>query len=323
MTVDRRSFLDLTAGASALAIAGHLPVLAGEARGKDRKGARRGGSAAAKTNIFTEPPAIEPVTGYLRTFRPAAGAGRVGAPDSTSGVLMRRGGMRSGDFTAAYRVVCWRGVHPATGRARNLVAGALTVRRRGGDGEAVYEISERRQGQSTGEWRARLTCGGELDALVRWTFTSEVGPRSGGPPGADLTFTEEGRCRDGVVEQSTGLSKVVHRGKGPLLAQWSLLHILALGPGRYARLRRGPTNGPAKGTSLRFDMLADCSVYKPGQALRYGGKIEVPTAAGNVRLDCYAQTGYGILPIHYLVDEAGRVQLITQADTNWALQSVK
>lgn len=305
MTVDRRSFLDLTAGASALAIAGHLPVLAGEARGKDRKGARRGGSSAGKRNIFTEPPAIEPVTGYLRTFRPAAGD------------------MRAADFTATYRVVCWRGVHPTTGKARNLMAGALTIRRRGGDGTAVYEISERRQGQSTGEWRARLTCGGELDALVRWTFTSEVGPRSGGPPGADLTFTEEGRCRDGVVEQSTGLSKVVHRGKGPLLAQWSLLHILARGPGRYVRLRRGPTNGPGKGTPLRFDMLADCSVYKPGQALRYGGKIEVPTAAGNVRLDCYAQTGYGILPIHYLVDEAGRVQLVTQADTNWALQSVK
>ena len=31
------------------------------------------------------------------------------------------------------------------------------------------------------------------------------------------------------------------------------------------------------------------------------------------------QTGWGILPTHYLVDKAGRVQLITQETVSWAL----
>jgi hypothetical protein len=33
----------------------------------------------------------------------------------------------------------------------------------------------------------------------------------------------------------------------------------------------------------------------------------------------YVQTGYGVLPIHYLVDRRGQVQLITQSTINRVL----
>ena len=73
---------------------------------------------------------------------------------------------------------------------------------------------------------------------------------------------------------------------------------------------------------LRFDML-DNSTLRPGQVLRYCGKVDVPVARGNASLDCYVQTGYGILPVHYLVDGGGRVQLITQESVNWALTGLE
>jgi len=48
-------------------------------------------------------------------------------------------------------------------------------------------------------------------------------------------------------------------------------------------------------------------------------EVEVAVGKAKIQFDCYIQTGQGILPIHYLVDTAGRLQLITQENTNWAL----
>jgi hypothetical protein len=36
-------------------------------------------------------------------------------------------------------------------------------------------------------------------------------------------------------------------------------------------------------------------------------------------MDSYVQIGEGIVPIHYLVDDKGQVQLITMGTVNWAL----
>lgn len=36
-------------------------------------------------------------------------------------------------------------------------------------------------------------------------------------------------------------------------------------------------------------------------------------------MDSYVQTGYGIVPIHYLVDDKGQVQLITMDAVSWVL----
>ena len=77
-----------------------------------------------------------------------------------------------------------------------------------------------------------------------------------------------------------------------------------------------------KSDDLRFDLLQNGLVIKPDQTLHYSGQIQILFAGGTATMDCYAQTGYGILPTHYLVDEHGRVQLITQENTNWALKEL-
>jgi hypothetical protein len=68
--------------------------------------------------------------------------------------------------------------------------------------------------------------------------------------------------------------------------------------------------------------MLDESTLRPNQTLRYTGQVEIPVASGTARLDSYAQTGWGIIPTHYLVDDAGRVQLITISTVNWALSDL-
>ena len=68
--------------------------------------------------------------------------------------------------------------------------------------------------------------------------------------------------------------------------------------------------------------MLDDSTLRSDQSLRYTGQIVIPIAGGNAKLDCYAQTGRGIVPTHYLVDGEDRVQLITMSAVNWALSNL-
>ena len=70
-----------------------------------------------------------------------------------------------------------------------------------------------------------------------------------------------------------------------------------------------------------FDVLDDCSLRR-AQTREYAGGLEIPVADGRGVLDSYAQTGCGSVPTHYLVDKAGRVQLIAMQTVNWALTEV-
>ena len=67
--MDRRNFLQITA-ASVLAAQGHLPLLAAEGKGKKRGKPVKAGGYTESSNIYTEPSAIEPITGYLPKFKP-------------------------------------------------------------------------------------------------------------------------------------------------------------------------------------------------------------------------------------------------------------
>ena len=101
-----------------------------------------------------------------------------------------------------------------------------------------------------------------------------------------------------------GVCHVKRVSRPTLIHRWALLPLLA--------------SGSIKKAPLVFDMLDD-SALRPNQTLRYEGEIEIPVKGGMVKLDSYAQTGDGILPIHYLVDGKGQVQLITMATINWVL----
>ena len=288
--MNRRDILRLTAYASSLVLAGRLPLLsAGRQKSRPRlqkQSARQ--TSAVSRNIFTEPPAIEPVTGYLGQFRPVA-----------------TGSMQA-SFTAKYDLIRWRLIDNRTGKVRNSIGGSLEIVRKVNGRNAVYESVEHRTGQATSRVTTRLNCRGKLDAVVEWAATSDV--IKGRDKQPELRFEEHGIVSNGTVVQKNRMGTVESSNSRILLPQEALLTLLA--------------GDIVKSGDLHFDMLQNGLVIKPGQTMHYSGRIQIPVAGRTAAMDCYAQTGYGILPTHYLVDKEGRVQLITQENTNWALKEL-
>jgi len=288
--MNRRDILRLTAYASSLVLAGRLPLLsAGRQKSRPRlqkQSARQ--TSTVSRNIFTEPPAIEPVTGYLGQFRPVA-----------------TGSMQA-SFTAKYDLIRWRLIDNRTGKVRNSIGGSLEIVRKIDGRNTVYESVEHRTGQATSRVTTRLNCRGKLDAVVEWAATSDV--IKGRDKQPELRFEEHGIVSNGTVVQKNKMGTVESSNSRILLPQEALLTLLA--------------GDIVKSGDLHFDMLQNGLVIKPGQTMHYSGRIQIPVAGRTAAMDCYAQTGYGILPTHYLVDKDGRVQLITQENTNWALKEL-
>ena len=273
--MDRRNFLQVTA-VTALAAQGYLPLLAAERRTRPVKRAGEKATVGGPKNIYTEPAAIEPVTGYLSRFKPQA-----------------QGRMDSG-FSAQYTLVA---CHGSDAKSRNRVSGSLEVTFVGG----TCRTTEIRQGVPQNTVTTELTCKGPFNTASRWTLDSSV---QGMP---DLRFVEKGVWDGKAMRiQSKSWTQTRHTSH-PLIARWALLPLLA--------------SGTVKSKPLMFDMLDD-STLRSHQILKYTGPIVIPAAGGKAKVDCYAQTGRGIVPTHYLVDAEGRVQLITMSTVNWALSNL-
>jgi hypothetical protein len=274
--MDRRNFLQITA-ASVLAAQGHLPLLAAEGKGKKRGKPVKAGGYTESSNIYTDPAAIEPITGYLPNFKP------VGT------------GAMSDAFTAKYSLVA---CHGSAARSNNEVKGSIKVDFSNG----ICKTTEIRSGWPPNVVEAELKLSGKLNVTSSWMLRSYVK----GIAGTD--FTEKGTW-DGksiIVKSNSWTQK--HATGNPLIARWALPGLLC--------------SGQIKSRPLTFDMLDD-STLRPDQSISYTGEIVIPVAGGNAKLDCYTQTGWGIVPTHYLVDADGRVQLITMDRVNWALSELK
>ncbi len=271
--MDRREFIQISASAAALASGGLLPLLAAEPKRPRRRRRGRFGPASGPRNIFTQPPAIEPITGYLPRFKPPGG------------------GSMKGPFAAQYHLVQTSGAG-ATSRSR--VSGSLSV----AFADAICTSKETRGARPISVVRNRIICRGDLNAVKKWTLKSSV------LGATDLGFTESGTWDGKQMIVKSGSWTQTRATSHPLIAQWALLGLLA--------------SGKFKTKPLQFDML-DNSTLRADQTLTYSGPVEIPIAKGKIKLDCYRQTGYGVLPIHYLVDGAGVVQLITQETVNYAL----
>ena len=185
--MERRDFLKATAAtAGALAMSGHLPLLAA---GKTiRK--KRGGSL----NIFTEPCAIEPVTGHLKTFSPT-----------------KKGSMR-GAFSASYTLLYWTG---AGETSKNADKGTMDVMVK----EGTCRTTEKRQGNTI---KGLVHMNGPLGTASKWTLDSSFS-------GPATRFIEKG-VWDGkrmVVESKTWTQK--HTTGNPLIAKWAILPLVASG----------------------------------------------------------------------------------------------
>ena len=278
-TLSRRTFVSLAGTASALAASGFLPAL-GAAAGRPGR------------NIFTEPAAIEPITGYLPSFRPAG----AGASASSSAAVK-----------LVYTGVSWGPIPKKRNTPRNQTTGSLTIERTATpDGAHVRMLQQTGHRNLLNRLTVEAECTGPKDEPRSWPLTSAFLDPETNEPTDTLAFRESG-TRDGngyrVDDDRTAMTIAP---ANPLLGPFSIPLFLARHPDF-----RG---------ALSFDILYEMFSHKPDQVLHYAGEALVPCAAGKIPLQVYAQTGRGVLPIHYLVDDAGRVQLITQSMMNWALQ---
>jgi hypothetical protein len=279
--MDRRNFLQIAA-VTTLAVQGHLPLLAAERKGKNKKRDKKKDILyTGSKNIYTEPSAIEPITGYLPKFKPAAK------------------GTMSKAFSAKYSLISCYG---SAAKSKNGVKGSLDVVFSDSICKTTEVRDRVRDSKQENIVKTELKFRGKYNTVSSWTLDSAV---EGVP---EVHFLEKGTW-DGktmVVKSKSWTQKRVT--SNPLIGRWALLGLLS--------------TGKIKSKPLIFDMLDD-STLRSDQTLRYTGQIEIPVAGGTAKLDSYAQTGYGIVPTHYLVDAEGRVQLITMSTVNWALTDLK
>lgn len=203
-------------------------------------------------------------------------------------------GAMSRDFSAKYRLV--RQYGQKNGAAVNFDSGSLELFISKGRCKTV-ETRIKRDGLSNSV-KIDLKFQGELNTVKSWDLESTIVDRP------EARLVESGRW-DGktMTVKTKSWTNSYPTGK-PLIARYALLPLLAFG-----KLKSAP---------LKFALLEDCALRRD-QTIRYAGEIEIPVAGGTAVLDSYAHTGWGSVPTHYLVDKAGRVQLITMQTVNWAL----
>jgi hypothetical protein len=241
----------------------------------------------------TGPGAVKPIRRHLAGFEPVSD-----------------GPARRDSYTLTYDIVHWQdGLRQGTQRG-SAVVGSLTVARRGGNGRVQYEVKQRtRFGGLDNFIEAEIVCAtDELNTLRSWKIRSYAKPAAGGQAEL-LRIDETGENGAGRIQVEGGGSEYGFTATHPVVSQWTVPDYLL----RYASPR----------TSVTFDLLQDLSLFKANQTLVFDGAVEVPVKDGRtVKLDTFAQTGEGVLPIHYLLDGQRRVQLVTQSIMSWALSDV-
>ena len=236
------------------------------------------------------PHAVKPIRDHLKRFSPAE------APLG-----------KSGQYNLVYDIIHWNWVGGKHGTFANSVLGRIAIERKPSDSQVIYEIEQRtRIGGVDNILEARIVCDtSELNPLRTWTLRShQTAPRRGRDPLSELA--EKGLCKDGRIRIEGDNHKYGFNAKSPVVTQWTMLDFLM----REAN--------PA--LNVTFDLLQDLSLFKLDQVLTYDGLTSVKIKGGKtVTLQTYAQTGQGVLPIHSLLDDRKRPQLITGSLLSWAL----
>jgi len=232
--------------------------------------------------------AVKPIRDYLPTFSPSD---RQERPP-----------------TLHYDIIHWNWGRKGRGTHANSVVGKLEIACKSTEGQVVYEITQNTKiGGVDNVIEAELVCNADaLHSVRSWRLRShEVGPDGQVDPLSKLT--ERGRCENGKIRIESERDHCSRTATRPVVTQWHMPALLARNAGRSLR--------------LNFDLLRDASLLKPNQLLTYDGQVEVPVKAGRtLALESYAQTGEGILPTHYLLDDKRRIQLVTCSFLSWALQ---
>jgi len=72
-----------------------------------------------------------------------------------------------------------------------------------------------------------------------------------------------------------------------------------------------------------FDLFMDLSSVRRSQKLAFARADEVMTASGKIPVHFFRQTGTGVEPIHYAVDEQQRTLFATQGQLGWGLNRIE
>ena len=142
--------------------------------------------------------------------------------------------------------------------------------------------------------RAVLECAADVLATPKsWTLTSQILDLDDQPT-TGTHLSETGTVSGGRVEARFGRRRRTQKASGPVTSNWSLL-------GAVQRL------GGAKTQPLRFTMLEEMDLVKPGQRLEFREAKEFELASRKLHLIGYQQIGRGVLPWQYWVDKRGRL----------------
>ncbi|MHC4144791.1 MAG: twin-arginine translocation signal domain-containing protein [Planctomycetota bacterium] len=238
----------------------------------------------------TVPHALKPIRDHLKRFLPAEAPLR-----------------KNETYSLTYDIVQWW--YPGRqGTFANAVLGQLVIERIAANDGVVYEVNQRmRKGGLDNFLEARIVCNADdLNSLREWTLSSysksvkgELDPLS--------KLDEMGRCDEGRIRIESGDHEYGFSTKNPVVTQWTVLDFL---------MRRENS-----ALDVTFDLLQDLSLFKPNQVLTGDDATVVRLKDGrSLSLQTYAQTGQGVLPIHYLLDEQRRPQLVTNCMLSWDLQ---
>lgn len=277
--MNRRDFLQLSSTVTALAASGYMPLLA--APGKTR-------------NIFTTPSAIEPITGALKKFTPAA--------DSVS----------HDKYSIAYDLIRWRtakGTNPSV----NDLTGSLRIERTGSARNGRYTVAQTVKLPGPDQecfLNVDIQTKGELNEATKWSISGYQNEKKSSvkQPDSEIEFT--GKKDGNSIVVSGGGIQLPMSVSEPLVPLWALPDTLA------ARLADGNHQ------TFQIAVLEDGFVIRPNQTLEYEGLIQVPCAAGTVGLHAWRHTGPGVLPIHWVLDDQGRTQLMTHSMVSWTLKEI-
>ena len=198
-------------------------------------------------------------------------------------------------FTAHYSLQLLIG---ADEKSKNRPFGSMVVSFDNGQFQTVEKRIGRGKVNTGSMVKTTMQLSGENNTTTQWEIESVVEGDD------DVRFIEKGTWDGTTITANAKSWSRQYTTSRPLIHRWALLPVLA--------------SGAIKKTPLVFDMLDDSALRK-NQTLHYQGKIDVPVKGGEVKMDSYVQTGKGIVPIHYLVDDKGQVQLITMGAVNWVL----
>lgn len=232
----------------------------------------------------TIPPAAAPVQGYLRTASPASGPAR--------------------PRMLEYAVLRWTQTAPATGETKNIEIGRLEIEAaKQGDGVKLTVRQRTAYPRPVNRLEAEALCNDDGWLTLRsWRVKSWIEERD------DCLYEAEGEIVATRARVDDGISeRTLYNLPRATACQWGLPMALASG----------------KAIGGGFTLLEDLTLVRPDQVLRKGREVSVPYQGGEHKLASWAHTGQGVLPIHYLVDESGLPQLMTQGALAWALQSAE